>query len=213
MVATLYESAVFLVGQHMAQKAVTGTAATPMPARVSAWAVYEAFATRTGEQVFVGVVSDAQWVRFCEVFSLHDLGNDPKLKKNADRVARRAEFIPRLKEAFAQMTPAELMGLCAEAGLPFAPITRPEDLFEDAHLTASGGLIPVTVPDGEYAGQSALLPALPVAIWFATCPRRARPAGLPWFATCPRRAGAYGGGDDLGLAGERWLGGLAEMAA
>ena len=164
VVATLYESAVFLVGQHMAQKAVTGTAATPMPARVSAWAVYEAFATRTGEQVFVGVVSDAQWVRFCEVFSLHDLGNDPKLKKNADRVARRAEFIPRLKEAFAQMTPAELMGLCAEAGLPFAPITRPEDLFEDAHLTASGGLIPVTVPDGEYAGQSALLPALPVAI-------------------------------------------------
>ena len=164
VVATLYESAVFLVGQHMAQMAVTGTAATPMPARVSAWAVYEVFATNAGEQVFVGVVSDAQWVRFCEVFGLHGLGNDPNLKKNADRVARRGEFIPKLKEAFAQMTPAELMELCEQAGLPFAPITRPQDLFEDAHLTASGGLIPVTVPDGEFAGAKAELPALPVAI-------------------------------------------------
>ena len=164
VVATLYESAVFLVGQHMAQKAVTGTAATPMPARVSAWAVYEVFATKTGEQVFVGVVSDAQWVRFCEVFELHDLGSDPNLNKNADRVARRDKFIPKLKEAFAKMTPAELMERCGQAGLPFAPITRPQDLFDDAHLSASGGLIPVTVPDGEYAGQSAALPALPVAI-------------------------------------------------
>ena len=164
VVATLYESAVFLVGQHMAQKAVTGTAATPMPARVSAWAVYEAFETSTGEQVFVGVVSDVQWVRFCEVFGLHDLGSNPDLKKNAGRVARRAEFIPTLKAAFAAMTPAELIALCSEAGLPFAPITRPEDLFDDAHLTASGGLLEVTVPDGEFTGGKAALPALPVAI-------------------------------------------------
>ena len=176
VVATLYESAVFLVGQHMAQKAVTGTAATPMPARVSAWAVYEAFETSTGEQVFVGVVSDVQWVRFCEVFGLHDLGSNPDLKKNAGRVARRAEFIPKLKAAFAAMTPAELIALCSEAGLPFAPITRPEDLFDDAHLTASGGLLEVTVPDGEFTGGKAALPALPVAIGGARpgpVPRRA----------------------------------------
>ena len=62
------------------------------------------------------------------------------------------------------MTPAQLMGLCAEAGLPFAPISRPEDLSDDAHLTASGGLVEVTVPDGEFAGEKAALPALPVAI-------------------------------------------------
>ncbi len=164
VVATLYESAVFLVGQHMAQKAVTGTAASPMPARVSAWAVYDVFATKSGEQVFVGVVSDAQWVRFCEAFELSDLGEDPNLKKNAGRVARREQFIPKLKTAFAQMTPAELMERCEQAGLPFAPIARPQDLFDDAHLTASHGLIPVTVPDGEFAGEKAELPALPVAI-------------------------------------------------
>ena len=164
VVATLYESAVFLVGQHMAQKAVTGTAATPMPARVSAWAIYEVFATKTGEQIFVGVVSDVQWVRFCEAFELHELGADENLKTNSGRVARRDEFIPKIKETFAAMTPAELMERCAQAGLPFAPITRPEDLFDDAHLTASGGLLEVTVPDGENAGEKACLPALPVSV-------------------------------------------------
>ena len=112
----------------------------------------------------MGVVSDVQWVRFCKVFGLDELGADENLKTNSGRVARRDEFIPRIKETFAALTPAELMALCAEAGLPFAPITRPEDLFDDAHLTASGGLLEVTVPDGEFTGGKASLPALPVSI-------------------------------------------------
>ncbi|MYL01938.1 MAG: hypothetical protein F4013_09660 [Gammaproteobacteria bacterium] len=95
---------------------------------------------------------------------MHELGRNEDLNPNSGRVARRDEFIPKIKETFAAMTPAELMERCAQAGLPFAPITRPEDLFDDAHLTASGGLLEVTVPDGENAGEKASLPALPVAV-------------------------------------------------
>ena len=35
----------FLVAQHMVQYRQTGIAAAPMPERVSAWAVYDVFAT------------------------------------------------------------------------------------------------------------------------------------------------------------------------
>jgi crotonobetainyl-CoA:carnitine CoA-transferase CaiB-like acyl-CoA transferase len=42
----------------------------------------------------------------------------------------------------------ELMDKCEELGLPFAPIAKPEDLFDDPHLNASGGLTPVTLPNG-----------------------------------------------------------------
>jgi crotonobetainyl-CoA:carnitine CoA-transferase CaiB-like acyl-CoA transferase len=48
--------------------------------------------------------------------------------------------------------------------LPYAPITRPEELFDDPHLLATGGLAPVTLPaDASGAGQAietrtALLP-------------------------------------------------------
>ena len=64
MQASLFETTVYLVGQHMAQMAVTGQAAAPMPARISAWAIYDVFETRD-EPVFIGVVTDALWEKFC----------------------------------------------------------------------------------------------------------------------------------------------------
>jgi crotonobetainyl-CoA:carnitine CoA-transferase CaiB-like acyl-CoA transferase len=41
--------------------------------------------------------------------------------------------------------------------LPFAPITRPQDLLDDPHLNATGGLAPITLPDGRGA-KAVLLP-------------------------------------------------------
>jgi len=162
VVASLYESTVFLVGQHMAQYAVTGQAAAPMPARVSAWAIYQVFETGDDDQVFVGVVSDKQWKLLCEAFELDELAADPELETNNDRVAQKDRLLPIIKETFRRYTKRELMEKLEVTGLPFAPITRPEELFDDAHLKASDGLLEVTVTDGERAGEKAYLPALPL---------------------------------------------------
>ena len=158
---SLFETTAFLVGQHMAQKAVTGTPAAPMPARVSAWAVYDVFETaRPDEQLFVGVVSDGQWAAFCEALGLDEFGRDPALALNNDRVLQRDRIIPVLRELFAGMTRDELIDRLSAISLPFAPITRPEDLFEDEHLRAANGLVEVTLEDGTIA----MLPALPIEI-------------------------------------------------
>lgn len=156
--SSLYETSAFLVGQHMAQYAVTGTAARPMPARISAWAVYDIFETADNDQVFVGVVSDTQWKKFCKAFGLEELANHQDYALNANRVKKRDELIPRIQSIFTTFTKADLMAKLEETGLPFAPITRPEDLFEDTHLSAGNGLINVTLPEG----GSAALPALPI---------------------------------------------------
>lgn len=158
--ASLYETTVFLVGQHMAQYAVTGTPAAPMPARVSAWAVYDVFDVKDDEKVFVGVVSDTQWRAFCAAFNLSDWADDESLAANNDRVARREEIIPVLRELFANFTRDELMAKLETTGLPFAPIQRPEDLATDPHLVESGGLLDMTIPEG---GEISL-PAMPIAI-------------------------------------------------
>lgn len=158
--ASLYETTAFLVGQHMAQMAVTGVAAAPMPARISAWAIYDVFDAKDEEKVFIGVVSDSQWTAFCRAFGLDDLAADVTLARNNDRVARRPELLDRLRPVFASYSKAELMAKLEATGLPFAPITRPEDLFDDAHLNASGGLLPMTLP----GGQSVKLPALPISM-------------------------------------------------
>jgi crotonobetainyl-CoA:carnitine CoA-transferase CaiB-like acyl-CoA transferase len=158
---SLFETTAFLVGQHMAQKAVTRVAAAPMPARVSAWAVYDVFETaRPDEQLFVGVVSDSQWVAFCEALDLVELGADPALARNNDRVLQRERILPTLRSLFSTLTRDELVERLAAIGLPFAPINRPEDLFEDAHLLAGGGLVEVTLDDG----TRAMLPTLPIEI-------------------------------------------------
>ncbi len=157
---SLYETTAFLVGQHMAQKAVTGQAARPMPVRISAWAIYDVFETKDGSQVFVGVVSDQQWAAFCAAFGLDDLGSDESLARNNARVQARETIMPRVRALFAGFERDALLAKLEDVGLPFAPIARPEDLFEDAHLNAGGGLVELTLADG----TRAKLPALPVEI-------------------------------------------------
>ena len=96
--SALFETTVYLVGQHMAQMAVTGQPAKPMPVRISAWAIYDLFETADGEQVFVGIVSDGLWQKFCEAFGWTAEATDPAYKTNPQRVAQRAALLPRVRE-------------------------------------------------------------------------------------------------------------------
>jgi crotonobetainyl-CoA:carnitine CoA-transferase CaiB-like acyl-CoA transferase len=162
VVAALYESTVFLVGQHMAQMAVTGKPAAPMPVRVSAWAIYQVFETADDQQVFVGVVSDKQWKDFCAAFELRDLAADHSFDTNNDRVKHKERLVPLIQATFRKYSKQQLMDKLEKTGLPFAPIARPEDLFDDPHLAASEGLVPITISDGPLAGEKTRLPALPL---------------------------------------------------
>ncbi len=160
IVAALFETTAFLVGQHMAQYAVTGTAAPPMPARVSAWAVYDVFEVADDEKIFIGVVSDAQWKQFCQAFGFEDWIADKSLALNNDRVKQRGEILSRLNEVFKSISKEDLMHKLESIGLPFAPISRPEDLFTDPHLNANGGLMEMNLPNGQVVS----LPALPISM-------------------------------------------------
>jgi len=146
--ASLFENNIFLVGQHMAQYEVTGKPAGPMAVRVAAWAVYDIFTTSDGEQVFVGVVTDTQWKQFCEAFGLSELAADPGLATNPQRVHARDRLMPIVTELFGRLTKTELMTRCERHGLPYAPITRPDELLDDPHLVASNGFTDVTLADG-----------------------------------------------------------------
>jgi len=162
----LFENGVLLMAQHMMQLAVTGEPASPMPARISAWAVYDVFTVRDGQQVFLAVVSNTQWALMCEEFGFADLRDDPRLTTNADRVRAREWMMPLLRERFAPLGADELAARFERRGLPYAPITRPQDLFDDPHLAATGGLAPLHVPaDASSAGRAldTRAPLLPLA--------------------------------------------------
>ena len=145
--SALYENCVFLAAQHMMQYVVTGKPANPMPERLSAWGIYDVFDCVDG-QLFLGVVTETQWKIFCEEFGFADFYADPRLATNAMRSGGRELFMPFLREYFAQWKRDALEAKVAAVGLPYAPIVKPHELFDDPHMKESGGLLPLTLPDG-----------------------------------------------------------------
>ncbi len=159
--SALFESAVFLVGSHMAGTAATGEEPPPMPARRGAWGIYDLFETLGGKQLFVGVTSDQQWRRFCEQFGLSDLLADTALATNAARARARPTLIPRLREVIAGLPYEDVSARCGAANISWAPVGRPADLFSDPHLLAGGGLLATAIAAAG-GGDLVPLPALPL---------------------------------------------------
>ncbi|MBW1689797.1 MAG: CoA transferase [Deltaproteobacteria bacterium] len=160
VVATLYEATAFLVRQHMAVSSLSGEPSIPMPDGANPWSVYDLFDTQDGEMVFIGLTSDQHWQRFCETFDLDSLLADERLATNNTRVGYRDLFIPQLKKVIGQLPKAKVVELCDKAAIPFAPIVRQDEPFEDPQLNEGGSLVETTLP----SGVKAKLPKLPLRL-------------------------------------------------
>jgi crotonobetainyl-CoA:carnitine CoA-transferase CaiB-like acyl-CoA transferase len=207
--SALFENNVFLVAQHMLQYAVTGQPAAPMPSRISAWGVYDVFTVKDDEQIFLAAVSDTQWALMCREFGFDDLLADPRLTSNNDRVRARDWLLPVLRERFVDFGAAELGARFERVGLPYAPITKPQDLFDDPHLLATGGLAPVTIPaDGSGAGHAVetRTALLPLTLDGKRLPLRQPPPALGEHTDTLLRELGYRDGDIAALREARVIG-------
>ncbi len=146
--SALFENCVFLSAQHMQQFQMTGEPPPPMPARVSAWSVYDVFTLADNEQLFIGAVNDEQWLTLCRVLNAPELAADPTLQTNAQRVVLRPSLLLRLGDILKHHQADTLSQQLEAAGIPYAPIMRPDQLVTDPHLMASGGLVPMQADDG-----------------------------------------------------------------
>jgi len=159
--SALFETTAFIMGQHMAYAALTEGPVPPMPARVSAWSIYRLFETKDADQVFIGIISEKHWQQFCEAFGRSDWFEDQRLKTNNDRIREREWFLPEVEKLVKQYSKQEIIEICDKAGICFAPIVRPEDLFDDPQLNQGEfGLLETTFPSGE----KTKMPRLPVQI-------------------------------------------------
>src|SRR6202163_2810836 len=156
--SALFENNAFLVSPHMAQFAVTGKPAAPMPARTSAWGIYDVFETGDDSQIFIAVVTDTQWRAFCEAFGQGDLEAAASLATNPLRVAARERLLPSLRALFKTLTRAEISRICEACNIGFAPIRRPDELLDDPHVAPPAAMMVVARP----RGGTTPLPALPI---------------------------------------------------
>ncbi len=171
VMSSLFENNILLVATHMMQYAMTGKPAAPMPNRISAWGIYDVFSVKDDEQVFLAVVTDSQWRAFCDAFGFADLLADERLVTNNLRVVARDWLLPALRERLAGRSAAEISRMFEAAGLPYAPIKSPDQLLDDPHLKATGGLAPIHLPDG----REVTTPLLPLMLDRRRLPVRSDP--------------------------------------
>ncbi|MFM9968855.1 MAG: CaiB/BaiF CoA transferase family protein [Burkholderiales bacterium] len=152
----LFETTVFLVGQHLARSGQNGEACKPMATEGQGvrmgWGIFHLFPTKDEQKVFIAVTSNTHWERFCKEFGLPDLFADPRLDTNPKRAVERDYLLPRVNAETAKYTAAELIAKLEGANIPYSPVNRPDQLFDDPHLLATGQLIPTTFPGGRTAG-------------------------------------------------------------
>jgi crotonobetainyl-CoA:carnitine CoA-transferase CaiB-like acyl-CoA transferase len=158
--SALFETTAFLMTQHMAGEAVTGRPPPPMPAREGAWGIYDLFATGDDRQIFVGITSDNQWQRFCDHFQRNNLLTDPRYATNQDRVRERPTLQPIVADILRGHSLATLTELFDRIDIPFSPVAKPGDLFDDPQLNAQDRMLAVDFPNG----VQAKMPRLPVEI-------------------------------------------------
>lgn len=158
--SALFENVAHLMGTHMSGEAIQQKEVPPMPARWSAWAIYEVMETADGQQVFIGITSDNHWRRFCEKFERPDLLEDPEFQTNEDRVAAQERLKPMVRDIIKSHSKDEVLAICEEINIPFAPVAETKDLFDDPQLNAHGRMLETRLPDG----RTAKLPRLPIEI-------------------------------------------------
>ena len=156
--SALFESTAFLVAQHMGQQALTGVEPPPMPEKARSWGIYETFDTGDGKKIFIGLTSNNHWRRFCERFGLTELLADPGLQTNPQRAKAHARVAPYVVDIAKKHTYDSLAAILESLDIPFAPLAKPGDLFDDPHLNAGGRMLEVMLP----TNKTTKLPGLPL---------------------------------------------------
>ena len=158
--SALFENVAHLMGTHMSGEAIQQKEVPPMPVRWSAWAVYEVMETSDAKQVFIGITSDNHWRRFCQKFGRSDLLADPDFQTNEDRVAAQERLKPIIRDMIRAHSKSEVLEICEEINIPFAPVAETKDIFDDPQLNANGRMLVNQLPDG----RTVKLPRLPIEI-------------------------------------------------
>ena len=98
---------------------------------------YDTFPTKDGTDVVIGCANDKFWHILCEYMDRKDLIDDPRTKKNADRV-KNHEFVRGIVEAWTlTQESGALVDRLLEKGVPSCPIYNIKQVTEDPQIAGA----------------------------------------------------------------------------
>jgi itaconate CoA-transferase len=140
-------------------------------ARHASIAPYGPYAAGDGSAVFLGVQNDREWAALCRlVLARDDLVDDPRFRRNPDRVAHDAELTPIIEAALATSSADEVVARLDAAGIASARMRTPDEFADHPQLAARdrwrevetpGGPIRALLPPVTVAGRTAAMGAVP----------------------------------------------------
>jgi itaconate CoA-transferase len=140
-------------------------------ARHASISPYGPYAAAGGEQVFLGLQNEREWVVLCEkILNRPDLVADDRFATNPDRVAHDDELTPIIEEALAVIPAGDLAAALDEAGIANARLRTPAEFAAHPQLSARdrwrevdtpGGRIRALLPPVNVPGREAVMGAVP----------------------------------------------------
>jgi crotonobetainyl-CoA:carnitine CoA-transferase CaiB-like acyl-CoA transferase len=88
------------------------------------------------DHLILAVGNDSQYVKFCAVANIPELGANPLFAKNRDRVTNRAQLVPILEAVMRTRTKADWLGALEAAKVPCGAINNLAEVFADPQVVA-----------------------------------------------------------------------------
>jgi len=127
---------------------------------------YQAFPTKD-QDIIIAVANDGLWAKCCAALGWEDLKDDPRFKRNDDRVANRQVLIEIMNERLKQRPSEEVLRLLDEAGVPCGPIHTVDQVVHHPQVQARGTILELdhpTVPNLKVPGFAVKLSDTPADV-------------------------------------------------
>ena len=133
--ACLFNSAVYLIGNHLTEYLITKRLPKKMGPHFALLAPYGIFQAKDRE-FYIGVSSDVMWQKFCHAAQRPDLAADERFARTADRLRNRAAMEELLRELFLSRNAQDWIDIATRLGIPNSPVNDLNDLGQDEHVAA-----------------------------------------------------------------------------
>lgn len=131
----LYDSALSLLHPHASNYFASGRPPQLTGSAHPNIATYDKFAV-DGSEIFLGMVNDGQFEKFCKVLDREDLFRDPRFVNNTERLKHRVVLRQELEKALAGRDAATLCAELMKAGVPAGPVHSVPQAVDHPHTKA-----------------------------------------------------------------------------
>jgi len=98
------------------------------------------------DHLILAVGNDSQFVKFCAVANIAELGTNPLFAKNRDRVSNRAQLVPMLEAVMRTRTKADWLAALEAAKVPCGAINNLAEVFADPQVQVRNMVTPWAHP-------------------------------------------------------------------